>query len=145
MKLSRFHRLIETHGADPQRWPAELRADAVALVASSPEARALLATARSLDDALAGWQPAPPAIDAAGLAARLAEAPQDAKLRTAPDPGAAWSLTIGWQKMAGLATVGLAGLVVGWTGIATEMTGLPGFDDAFELGAAFLTMDGPLW
>lgn len=145
MRLSHFQRLIAIHGTDPGRWPADQRAEAEALVASSKEARALLQAARSLDDALDRWQPAPPAIDAAALAARLAEAPQDAVKRGAPDAGAPWSVTIGWQKILGLATAGLAGLVVGWTGLATETMVLPGFDDALDLGAAFLTMDGPLW
>ena len=45
----RLEALLEAYGADPERWPAAERDQAVALLASSAEARALQREAATLD------------------------------------------------------------------------------------------------
>ena len=52
MELADFTRLVEAYGADPKRWPAERRDDALALTKSDPAAAAVLDEARSLDEVL---------------------------------------------------------------------------------------------
>lgn len=53
MTLDRLTELLGAYGAASARWPAAERADALALIESSPEAQALVAEAMALDDALA--------------------------------------------------------------------------------------------
>jgi hypothetical protein len=52
LPLGRFKALARSYGAKLERWPEELRAEAQALVESSPEARTALAAERRLDDAM---------------------------------------------------------------------------------------------
>ena len=49
MKLGRFSAILDAYGAAPERWPAEERADALALSQSSLPAARALANARALD------------------------------------------------------------------------------------------------
>ena len=53
LTLKRFKTLTDSYGADLLRWPEQERAAAQTLLEKSAEARALLADARMLDDALA--------------------------------------------------------------------------------------------
>ena len=57
--LAQFEALLDAYGAEPRRWPADRRAAAEALLARSPEAQALCATAARLDALLDGAAPAP--------------------------------------------------------------------------------------
>jgi hypothetical protein len=52
LALQQLRELIEGYGADPRRWPPQLHAAAQALLRESPQARALLEEARTLDAAL---------------------------------------------------------------------------------------------
>ena len=52
MKLGRLSAIIEAYGADPERWPADEREDALALAKSSVPAALALAEARALDSIL---------------------------------------------------------------------------------------------
>jgi hypothetical protein len=52
LKISRFEELTAAYGADLERWPEELRSEAQALLAVSDRARAALAEARTLDEAI---------------------------------------------------------------------------------------------
>jgi hypothetical protein len=52
LTIKRFQVLAESYGADLQRWPQELRAEAERLLAVSSEARQVLAEARILDAAI---------------------------------------------------------------------------------------------
>ena len=52
MSPAAFDRLLDTHGADPARWPAADRAAAMALAAASPAAAARLDEARRLGETL---------------------------------------------------------------------------------------------
>jgi hypothetical protein len=142
MRLSRLKTLIETHGADPARWPAALRRDAEALLARSAEACAVLGEAQRFEDVLDDWQPVPPAIDAAGLAARIAATPQP---RPAPsaDRQRDWRISIGWSRFAGLATACAVGFVLGWTGLVGSAH-LPDADD-HDPGGSLFAAERPIW
>lgn len=52
MTLRRFRTLADSYGADLQRWPAALRAQALALLEASTEARAIISRAGELDEAI---------------------------------------------------------------------------------------------
>lgn len=52
MTLRRFRKLADSYGADLQRWPERLRAQALALLAASAEARSVIAQARELDEVI---------------------------------------------------------------------------------------------
>ena len=64
-----FEEALDRYGADLKRWPDDLRAGAEALLASSPQAQALLAEAVELDAALGVAFAVPPVP--AGLATRI--------------------------------------------------------------------------
>lgn len=53
MTLGRFRLLLDSYGADSQRWPPELRADAQALLSSSAAARTMREKAERLDRVIA--------------------------------------------------------------------------------------------
>jgi hypothetical protein len=75
MTLQRLQQLLDTYGAGPERWPAEDRAAALALLAHSAEARAQRDKAARLDALL---DLAPVVHPSAELAARiLAAAPAE--------------------------------------------------------------------
>ena len=129
LTLRRFEALVDTYGADPHRWPQELRVDAQALLSTSPEARALLAEARALDDVIeaAGssadslrWPPGEQELALvrlrAGVAARIAASapPQPARSRFAWWPAAA-GRRVGSPRLRllGLATGGAFAIIVG--------------------------------
>lgn len=62
--LAAFRDLLDRHGAMPERWPADVRASARALVAADPAAADLLEEARRLDRLVAeATEPRP--LDAA--------------------------------------------------------------------------------
>ncbi len=64
LSLAAFRDLLDRHGAIRSRWPADVRAEAEALVAADPAAARLLSEARRLDAAVAAAIVAPP-LDAA--------------------------------------------------------------------------------
>lgn len=68
MTPDRFAALADAYGGSLDRWPAAERDAAHAHLEARPEARALLAQAARLDDALAGWTVPGPG---AALAARI--------------------------------------------------------------------------
>jgi hypothetical protein len=84
MTNDRLTTILDAYGADPDRWPAAERADALALVARSAEARARVAAAARLDGVLDALPPAAPPSRA--LRARLARgsAPRRVGRRIAP-------------------------------------------------------------
>lgn len=53
MTLRRFRTLADSYGADLQRWPQRVRAQALALLARSAEAQAIMARAAEVDEAIA--------------------------------------------------------------------------------------------
>jgi hypothetical protein len=53
LTLGRFRKLADSYGGDLQRWPQDVRGEAQALLAASPQARVCLDEAQALDDAIA--------------------------------------------------------------------------------------------
>lgn len=103
MSMARLRAILEAYGAEPRRWPQAERADAEALIAASPEARALRDETAALDHVLASVvAPAP----SSALRAAILEA--------APRPPAAAGFTGNlrglWQSL--LSTLG--GELGGW-------------------------------
>jgi anti-sigma factor RsiW len=64
LSLAAFGDLLDRHGADLERWPADVRAEAGVLLAEDPAAARLHAEARRLDALVAAATAAPP-LDAA--------------------------------------------------------------------------------
>jgi len=116
LTLKRFATLAASYGADLDRWPEDIRGEANELLAASPEARALLEQARTLDTALVGnavWQLGEQEAALVrlriGVASRIADT---AGLKPAQRPS--WRLDLRWLGMAagsGLAVA--AGLAIG--------------------------------
>ena len=111
--LARLGQILDAHGADPDAWPeAELDA-ALALLASSAEARALNASAARLDRLL---DRAPTLGPSPELKARvLATAGEAARPWRRRD---AWGLAVWpfgpvWQPAAALAVAALLGIALG--------------------------------
>lgn len=102
--------IIASHGADPARWPDEVRASLLALAARDPQLAAALAEARALDADLAGWLAAPvplAAVDIAAITAQRQESVPVARRAAGWRPAlVAASLTMvlataGWLAMPG--------------------------------------------
>ncbi|WP_020176486.1 hypothetical protein [Methyloferula stellata] len=107
LTLKQFTAMLDSYGADPQRWPENLRAEAEALLDRSEQARRSLADALALDDAMRSasareeaklWQPGDQ--DAAlarlrsGVAARIASTSYQR-----PNRSLAWTLFGGMQSV----------------------------------------------
>jgi len=127
MMLWRFRRLIEAYGADPARWPPPERAAALALLATSAQARAALEDVRRLDALLAADRGT--AADAslslaASVIARATAQPQDRAERSDRrlEPGG-WSLPRLWPQAAGLLAAALLGFAVGWANLLPPVFG----------------------
>src|SRR5580692_7935829 len=94
LTLSRFTALVDSYGAELNRWPEAVRAEAQALAESSPQARALLAAARVLDATIATARAShdaslwPPGDQAAALA-RLRSGVA-ARIASSANPGPGW-------------------------------------------------------
>jgi len=116
MDHTEFKTLIETYGATPERWPAELRADALACRDASPEARALLRAAAGLDRLLdAERAPALPRLTVDAIVMRAAAQPQP---RSAPAPRRSGGFLSSWfgdLRVAGWAAAVVLGFVIGWS------------------------------
>jgi len=102
--LAQLQALLDAYGAEPRRWPAARREPAEALLARSPEARALQAAAARLDGLIdtAGVEPAP-----AHLVGRV--------IAAAPQPraqGGRWFAGL-LKPAAGLAFAAVLGVALG--------------------------------
>jgi len=113
--------LLDSHGADPARWPAALRVAALSLIASDAEARAVHEAAQQLDAALAAYARPAPADEtaAARVLSRLA-APLPRQGRAwwrLPTVLLDWQFAPAWPRVAALACCAVIGFMVGITGI----------------------------
>jgi hypothetical protein len=122
LDLERFEHLLDVHGADLERWPEELRANARELLQSSAPAQLAWSRAEALAAVL---DAAPDVLPSAALSARIAALPA-----RHPQGWAAWwpfgnpfAPLLGWGAAAGF------GLLVG-SGL------VPGLDGDFGAGAA---------
>ncbi len=129
MTPDRFRDLIDAYGGDPQRWPANERAAALALADADARARALLDEAKSLDTLIGSMQIKPPVIDTARIvaaASRLAQEPDTinvvpfARKRGAMRPIALWA------RGAALAAATVSGFIIGMSdqGTLSDATAL---------------------
>jgi hypothetical protein len=133
MTIDRLREILDAYGAAPERWPAAERDAALALLAESAAARALVDAARRLD-ALLDRLPTPePRADADELAARIAAAeprrspPTVVPLRRAANDRLPWA----WPSLAGIAAAAALGFWIGWSDPDAErlVAGGSSFDD----------------
>ena len=119
MTPDRLKDLIEAYGADHRRWPEAERSEALGLLLRMPELRGDVDRVAALDATLDRWTTPAPRIDAASLAARISATPQR---RAAPQPVARlrWP-RFAWPNAAGLAAAALAGFLVGWSHLDSEL------------------------
>ena len=127
-----FSRLLDTHGADPERWPEAQRAAAQALCEVSTAARGQWMAAKRLDVLLAAGRAPPP--DPARQARIVAGAM--ARLRARAEPLLDWR----WLFPRPIGAAFAASLVVGWlVGVGWGESALPlplladlHFEDLFQ-------------
>lgn len=127
--------IIASHGADPARWPADVRAPLLALAAANDAVAAALADARTLDALLGQWAAAPAAGATVDVAAIVAQ----------PQEGAARRRVAGWRPALLAASLALVVAVGGWLGLsgrfgpapAVEIAAAPPSAGAGEADAAF--------
>lgn len=132
LTLKRFKAMIDSYGANPQRWPQERRGDAAALLCVSAAARAMLDEAQRLDIDIhvvsrqsARWQPekqqAALARLRAQVQARIATDAEPRQRRThatrrgpLPNLESMPSLRLGWAGITAAGGLAIAaGLLVG--------------------------------
>ena len=127
MNIERFEILLDAYGAEPARWPAAERSSAEAFAHATPEAAALVAAARRLDQALDRVPAAAPELDAVAVAAQASAALQ----RRAPRPrGGGFGFGLAWPNFAGLGAAMAVGFIVGWTGIVSSLDTASAIADA---------------
>ncbi len=134
--LARLGQILDAHGADPDAWPETERDDALALLASSAEARALNASAARLDrllDRAPTLEPSPElkarVLAAAGEAARPWRR-RDAWVL------AVWPFGPVWRPAVALAVAALLGIAFG----TVAPPGLVGSPDPAPLAEEFATL-----
>ncbi len=115
--------ILASHGADPARWPQDVRAALLALAARDPVVAAALAEARALDAALDGWATAPAPLLAVDVAA-ITSLPQ-ARPRLRPAAS-------GWRPALMAAGLALMLVVGSWLGAGARF----GSDAAVSVAAA---------
>ena len=120
MHLKRFRKLLDIHGPKIARWPAGTQRAARRLIATDPAARGVLDGARRLGDLLAR-APAPPAVDAARIAAALTRLPAQQPPYRWTTPIELWDLLPRWPRAAALAAMAVLGILVG----LTDLVGTP--------------------
>jgi hypothetical protein len=121
MTNEQFQTFLDSHGADPTRWPQQQREQAERLIASDARARSAFDAARQLDDALVHHTQAVRA-DAAAVArvhARL-ESPlprQKIALWRLPAVLLDWQFAPAWPRVAALAGCAALGFIIGIAGL----------------------------
>ncbi len=114
MSLQRLAEICAAYGGDPRHWPAPERAAAEALCANSAEARALVAEAAGLDQALSV---APAMAVSPQLRARVLSAVAD----PAQSGGGIWDLFSWRPALPALALALICGIAFGlWFQVGAE-------------------------
>lgn len=111
---------LDSHGADPARWPAAQRAAVEDLIARNAEARALLDGARRLDALLAHAtsRVTNDGASAMRVMARLSSLPAQKKpFWRWPSVLLDWQFAPAWPRMAALACCAIVGFMVGIAGL----------------------------
>ncbi len=134
MDMARLAAILEAYGADDRRWPQDERAAALALLADSPEARALRDQAAALDTLLdVAGAPAPsPEL----MAMILAAAERPAWRQWLAE---FWPFGPAWQPASAFAAAVVLGVAIGFG--APDLV-LPGTGDALVAAAEDLAF-GP--
>jgi hypothetical protein len=115
----RLKELIAAYGADHRRWPEAERALALALLERMPALRGEIDRMAALDKALDGWASPAPRIDAASLAARISATPQR-RPALVETRRFRWP-NFAWPNAAGLAAAAVAGFLVGWSQLDSDL------------------------
>lgn len=121
MTRDELQTLLDAHGADPAQWPEALRAAALGLIASDPQARADHEAALALDGALTRFA-RPTAQDetaAARVLTRLAGTlpRQDRAFWRWPTVLLDWQFAPAWPRLAALACCAVIGFGIGLAGL----------------------------
>ncbi len=110
-----FSQLLETHGSNWQRWPDQLRSEAQALLAESPEARTLFEEARRLDTVLDQFRLAPAGDQLKASILERTAGLQQQPLRTLTGETQPWRL-LSLARVALFAGLFLLGIMLGSSG-----------------------------
>ncbi len=121
MTRDELQHLLDAHGADPSRWPAERREDAAALIGSDVDARVDLEAARELDAMLARFS-ALSGADAQSAARVLGKfngplPRQKQPFWRVPAALLDWQFAPAWPRVAALAGCLLIGFTIGIAGV----------------------------
>jgi hypothetical protein len=158
MAFERFRTIVDAYGADPDRWPADERAEALALVACSAEASAYAQQAEALDTLLdAAPLRSTATVDAAAFAILIARTSAHTRgaaastgatvtpfaARAARKPASLVSRAFGWPNFAALAAAGVVGFLIGWSNLNAGA----GFGnrDLLDLMSPVTTIEEPVW
>lgn len=121
MTRDELQNLLDAHGADPSRWPMDLREDAVALIGADAGARADLEAARELDAMLTHLSALSPADEASALRVMgKLNGPlprQKQPFWRVPAALLDWQFAPAWPRLAALAGCMLIGLTAGFAGV----------------------------
>lgn len=125
MTNEQLQKFLDRHGADPERWPRQVRADVEWLIAQSVDARAVFELAQKLDAALTRHAIARSAADAAveRVLARL-DAPlprQRQPFWRLPAVLLDWQFAPAWPRMAALACCAAIGFAIGIAGLDRQI------------------------
>jgi hypothetical protein len=119
MTPDRLEELVAAYGADPQRWPADERSAALALLERVPLLHVELDRMAGLDAVLDRWPSPAPRLDAESLTARIT-ATRQARPEVLAKRRFRWP-SLAWPNAAGLAAAALAGFLVGWSGLDSDL------------------------
>lgn len=120
MNNERLQIFLDSHGADPARWPAARRDAIERLIAQDAQARAIFAGARQLDALLARAHgvETEDADATARVLARLSNLPrQQRPFWRWPSVLLDWQFAPAWPRVAALAGCAAVGFMVGLAGL----------------------------
>ncbi|MDX1581871.1 MAG: hypothetical protein R3360_09635 [Alphaproteobacteria bacterium] len=143
MTLEDFRALVDGYGADPDRWPDELKPEAERFAAASSEAQAVLAAEAELDALLrAGPKTASPA-----LRAQLLAIPTTRRQDRKKPVGRVFGLPVGFlaPRFAGALAAGALGFLIGFNGLFAELyptaQGSSAAEETVDLSAMIYGLD----
>jgi hypothetical protein len=121
MTHEQFQIFLDSHGADPARWPRDQRDEAERLIASDARARAAFGAARRLDAVIARHTQSPQADDAS-VARVMARLPSPLPRQKVPFwhwPTVLldWQFAPAWPRVAALVCCAALGFVIGIAGL----------------------------